>query len=74
VGGLDDKLYVYRVAALLFLPSVRVVPRPSTLCFENALAFIKEEAEGQYLRVVWKRAPWQVAVAQTVLEQLLRCL
>ncbi|TGE04115.1 hypothetical protein [Hymenobacter fodinae] len=46
----------------------------SSICFENPLAVIAEEARGQYLRVVWKRAPWHLSAAQTVMEQLLVCL
>ncbi|WP_210116371.1 hypothetical protein [Hymenobacter fodinae] len=35
------------------------------------MAVILAEAEGQYLRVEWKRAAWHLLAAQLVLEQLL---
>ncbi|WP_135528603.1 hypothetical protein [Hymenobacter wooponensis] len=38
------------------------------------MAVIAEEKQGQYLRVVWKRAAWHLSAAQTVMEQLLVCL
>jgi hypothetical protein len=53
---------------------MRPLPTGSSICFENPLAVIAEEEQGQYLRVVWKRAPWHLSAAQTVLEQLLVCL
>lgn len=49
-------------------------PTGSSICFENPLAIIAEEAQGQYLRVIWKRAAWHLAAAQTIMEQLLVCL
>jgi hypothetical protein len=50
------------------------LPTGYSVCFENPLAIITADEQGQYLRVVWKRAAWHLSAAQTVMEQLLVCL
>ncbi|MBX0293102.1 hypothetical protein K3G63_21840 [Hymenobacter sp. HSC-4F20] len=50
------------------------LPTTPRVFFENPLAVILTEECGQYIRLVWKQAAWNLAAARTVMEQLLLCL
>ncbi|RPD44161.1 hypothetical protein DNI29_22455 [Hymenobacter sediminis] len=53
-----------------------MLPSPATpaVCFENSLAVILEEEQGQYLLVIWRSKEWSLPAGQMVMNQVIHCM